>query len=236
MKRIFVIQSRTSPASIENEQKNYRRCMDGLAEIEFLSALDEMFSRVTVEEILDGVDGIIFGGSSDFDFHGGRSEDDPARIMSLMLLSRMKNLVTYSLAARVPMLGVCYGHQLIANMFGGEVSNDKEQSKFGSFNVELTEAGKSDPLFGMLPLKFVAQYAHKDSVTKLPTGATLLASSIGCRFSALRYGSNAYTMQFHPEVIRWNDLPLEYLDSPEASTIIPMWLERCVKISPKLQG
>ena len=69
------------------------------------------------------------------------------------------------------------------------------------------------------------QYAHKDSVTKLPAGATLLAEGPKCKFSALRYGDTAYTLQFHPEIER-----LESTDhgpaSPHASRIIPLWIER----------
>ena len=226
MKKILVVQSRTSEARIERERENYRRVIAEKAEATFLSSVDEKLAWTTPEEILQGFDGVIFGGSSDFDFHGGRPDDDPVRLMSLIILSRAKNLVTYALQQKIPLLGICYGHQIVANIYGGAVGNDKEQSKFGSYEVQLTEAGKEDALFKDMPESFVAQYAHKDSVTKLPEGATLLASSKGCRFSALRYGAHAYTMQFHPEVTHFDDLPLAYRDSFEASNIIPLWIER----------
>lgn len=229
MKKLLIVQSRTTEARIEGERTNYRRVVGDFAEVEFLSALDERLAWTTPDEFLKGADGVIFGGSSDFDFHGGRADQDPARLISLLILSRAKNLVSYALAEKIPIFGVCFGHQLVANMYGGEVNHDKEQSKFGSYEVQLTEEGKRDPLFKHLPESFIAQYAHLDSVTKLPEGATLLASSAGCRFSALRYGTRAYTVQFHPEVITFEDLPLEYRDSSEASSIIPMWLEHIVK-------
>lgn len=228
MKKILAVQSRTQSECIVREQENFTRAVGASAETTFLSALDEQLTWTTPDELLKGYDGVIFGGSSDFDFHGGRDEKDPARLMSLIILSRAKNLVSYALTEKIPLLGICYGHQLIANMYGGDVRNDKEQSKFGSYEVQLTDDGKRDVLFKNLPQSFVAQYAHNDSVTKLPEGATVLASSHGCRFGALRYGISAYTTQFHPEVIRFEDLPLEYRDSAEASRLIPLWLDGIV--------
>ncbi len=228
MKKLLVIQSRTTPQRIENEQKNFIRSVGGLADIVFVSSLDEQVSWTKPEKFLADFDGVIFGGSSDFDFHGGRAENDPVRLMSLLILSRTKDLVSYLLAEEMPLLGVCYGHQLIANIYGGEVNHDKEQSKFGLFKVSLTEEGQRDPLFKGLPDTFMAQYAHKDSVTILPRGATLLASAEGCRFSALRYGPAAYTLQFHPEVVRFEDPAYHHEESPEASRIIPLWIERIV--------
>ena len=225
-KKILVVQSRTDPERIEREQERFRVAVGAAAQVDFLSAVDEKLAWTTPAGFLKGYDGLIFGGSSEFDFDGGRPERDPARIISAIILSRATNLVSYALTHDIPLFAICYGHQLVANMYGGEVDNDKEQSKFGSYEVQLTEAGKSDLIFRDMPESFIAQYAHNDSVTKLPKGATLLASSKGCRFSALRYGKVAYSTQFHPEVTRFDDLPVEYRDSAEASKLIPLWIER----------
>ncbi len=228
MKKILVVQSRTDSAYIGREQEYFRIAAGTSADVAFLSALDERLAWTNPDEFLEGYRGVIFGGSSDFDFHGGRDEKDPARLMSLIILSRTKNLISHALAEKIPLLGICYGHQLIANMYGGEVRDDKEQSKFGSYEVQLTEEGKHDPVFKDLPESFIAQYAHKDSVTKLPEGAALLASAKGCKFSALRYGPSCYTVQFHPEVTHFSDLPLPYRESIEASKLIPLWMERII--------
>lgn len=228
MKKILVVQSRTKPERILREQMNFRLAVASAAHVDFLSSTDEKLAWTTPDELHKGYDGVIFGGSSDFDFDGGRVESDPARLMAYVILSRVKNMISHALAEGLPLLGICYGHQLIANMYGGKVGNDKEQSKFGSYEIQLTEAGKRDSLFKDMPGSFIAQYAHKDSVTQLPAGATSLASSKGCKFSALRYGTRAYTTQFHPEVTRFDDLPLEYRDSPEASRLISLWIERIV--------
>jgi len=226
-KKILVVQSRITPNRIENERDNYRRSVGELAQTDFLSAVDEKLAWTSPAEFLKGYGGVIFGGSSDFDFHGGRMENDPARIMSMLILSRAKHIVSYALECGVPVLGICFGHQIIGNMHSGMVSNDREQSKFGAYMVKLTEAGKTDPLFSALPEEFWAQYAHKDSVTNLPEGATLLATGETCRFAALRYADKVYTMQFHPEVRRFVHGPKSH-DSPEASRLIPLWIEHIV--------
>lgn len=211
---------------IERQRANFTKAVGDKAQLGFISAVDEKLSWTTPEELLQGYDGVFFGGSYDFDFHGGRHESDPARIMSMIILGRSRNVVQYATDANLPILGVCFGHQIIAEMHGGMVSNDREQSKMGSYEVSLTEEGKRDPLFGDLPETFYAQYAHKDSVTNLPEGATLLASSPVCKFAALRYGENIYTMQFHPEVEKFRMGPQE--PSPESAQLVQRWIERVV--------
>lgn len=241
MKKIAVIQSRECPEMIAVEQAGYRTAAGEGAELHFISALDPKFAWETPDAILEQFDAIIFAGSAEFDLHGGRVGRDPARIMAMIILSRLRALVSYALAEGKPLLGICFGHQLIAQMRGGEVTSDPAQKKSGSFDVHLTPEGRDDPLFADMPDPFVAQYGHKDSVTKLPGGASVLACGPSCRFSALRYGTSAYTFQFHPEVD-----PLEFAgrlkkagylpegiapesvirDSPEASRLIRLFVER----------
>ncbi len=242
-KRVLVIQSRECPTMIATEQEGYRRAVGGAADMHFLSALDPKFSWETPGAVLKGFDAVIFGGSGEFDLHGGRLGNDPARLMAMLILSRLRALIKEVFASGMPALGICFGHQLIAQMRGGCVMNDPEQKKAGSYEVNLTPEGKRDHLFSAMPHSFVAQYGHKDSVTKLPEGASVLASGPSCRFSALRYGDSAYTFQFHPEVD-----PLEFAgrlktagylpedvasesvirDSPEASRLIRLFVEKVV--------
>lgn len=243
MKKILLVQSRQTPETIQRERDNFRRAVGGRVELEFLSALDERLAWTMPDEVLYGYDGAIFGGSSDFDLHGGRSEKDPARIMAAIILSRTRLFVTYAFAQNMPVLGICFGHQLIAQMHGGEVESDPMQKKVGSYEVCLTPDGERDPLLQGFPKTFVAQYWHKDSVTKLPSGAVLLATGHACRFSALRYGERAHTFQFHPEADNSRffkgDLPdgmeLKAVaeKTPESSALIGAWIERTVAAGPK---
>ncbi len=227
MPKILLVQSRIREHRIERERNNFRRAAGESAELGFVSAVDESLAWTSPAELLKGYDGVIFGGSSDFDFHGGRPDGDPVRLMSMLILSRAKNIVAHALENDIPTLGVCFGHQIIGNVHDGMVTNDREQSKIGAYEVRLTEEGKRDTLFSALPEKFFAQYAHKDSVTNMPQGATLLATGEACRFSALRYGKRVHTVQFHPEVIQMPRGPEH--DSLESSKIVRLWIERVVK-------
>src|SRR3989344_4018493 len=108
MKKILVVQSRVTEDRIERERENYRRAIGGKADADFLSAVDSSLAWTTPDALLEGYDGVIFGGSSDFDFHGGRPAEDPMRLMSTIILSRAKNLVHYTIAQAIPVLGICF--------------------------------------------------------------------------------------------------------------------------------
>lgn len=96
-------------------------------------------------------------------------------------------------------LGVCFGHQLIAFSLGSEVKPLLAQKETGTFQIYLTSAGKKDKLFYNFPEKFLAQEGHKDSILKLPKEAVILAKSKKCKIQAFRY-KNARGTQFHPEL------------------------------------
>ena len=98
-----------------------------------------------------------------------------------------------------PVLGICLGHQIIADCFGGEVSVGlATQDEEGATQVTLTDAGVDDPLLGPLGASLMVEQSHHDAVVALPPGATLLASSERCPIQAMRLGS-IVSVQFHPE-------------------------------------
>lgn len=101
--------------------------------------------------------------------------------------------------ARVPVLGVCYGHQLLAHALGGEVGYHPQGRETGTREVELTAAAAEDPLFGALPRRFPAQLTHRQSVLRLPPEAILLGRSAFEPHQAFRVGPCAWGVQFHPE-------------------------------------
>lgn len=238
MKKILVIQSRTRPEMVKGEQGEYTRALAGTDYYPvFKNALDASIPWNMPEQIIEDAAGVIFGGSGEYDFDGGRAMEDPARSTSQAILTQVTPLLEYIFQNAIPTLGICYGHQIIGEWRGGNVSCDPTQKKTGSHEVLLTDAGKSDPLFTGMPDAFIAQYGHKDSLTTLPKGAELIATGAQCKYSGLRYGPKMYTFQFHPEltaqdVSRKLLLSPGYLPegveptdvikaSPEASTLIP---------------
>lgn len=99
----------------------------------------------------------------------------------------------------VPMLGVCYGHQLLAWAFGGEVDFHPQGREIGSVRIELTGAGREDVLLGAAGHSFVAQVSHQQSVMKLPVQAVRLALNDFDPNHGFRIGDRAWGIQFHPE-------------------------------------
>lgn len=98
-----------------------------------------------------------------------------------------------------PLLAVCYGHQLLAEALGGEAGWHPKGREIGTVAVNLTQAGKEDPLLGGLSDTFSAQVTHAQSALVLPPGAILLASNDYEPHQAYRVGSQAWSVQFHPE-------------------------------------
>jgi len=240
MKKIALIQFRMRPEMVAAEQKEYQIAMSDMALIKPISALDTSLSWTDPASLVCSFDAVILGGSGEFDLNGGRDETDPARHNARLLQDRVKHLVDYLIMKDKPTLGVCFGHQIIGDLRNGNVTNDISQKKIGSHEVTFTSTASQDQLFGTLPQNFIAQHGHKDSLTSLPEGSVLLAESDNCRFSALRYGSNVYKVQFHPELtasdVRWRlqnspgylpegvSIDSLVVESPEASSIIAKFM------------
>jgi GMP synthase (glutamine-hydrolysing) len=96
-------------------------------------------------------------------------------------------------------LGICYGHQLLAHALGGRVDWNPRGREMGTVAIELHEDARHDPLFHALPARFHAQATHLQSVTTPPPGAAVLARSALDDCHAFRWGASAWGLQFHPE-------------------------------------
>jgi GMP synthase (glutamine-hydrolysing) len=156
--------------------------------------------------------------------------------------------------AGLPFFGACLGSQLLAASLGARVYTG-ETPEVGVLDVELTGAGRDDPVLGGLPESFATLQWHSDSFD-LPAGAVALASSPAYANQAFRVGATAYAVQFHLEVTRemaaeWATVPdyaqaLERVRGPgaldalleafeerreemtaHAHTLVSRWLESC---------
>ena len=99
----------------------------------------------------------------------------------------------------VPMLGICFGHQLLADAFGGVVDDNPNGVEVGTVSTRLPIAGKDNPLFAGLPDEMLVQASHRQAVLELPAEAVRLASSDLDPNHAFALGSNCWGVQFHPE-------------------------------------
>jgi len=102
-------------------------------------------------------------------------------------------------AQDTPVLGICYGHQLLAHALGGEAGDHPQGMEIGTVTVTLDEAAATDPLLGGLPAEFQAHVVHRQSALRLPAGAVRLAGNAHEPVQAFRVGANAWGVQFHPE-------------------------------------
>jgi GMP synthase (glutamine-hydrolysing) len=97
---------------------------------------------------------------------------------------------------RVPVLGICFGHQLLGQALGGLVEKNPRGREMGTVPFEITA---DDPLLDRSITPALAHATHLDSVTLLPPGARILASTMLEPHAAVRFGERAWGVQFHPE-------------------------------------
>lgn len=102
------------------------------------------------------------------------------------------------LEADSPFLGACSGHGLLGGYCGVPMSGRYAET-VGPATVELTEAGRDDPLLDGFPGRFDVFLGHKEALDEVPGGAVLLVRGQRCPVQMFRMGRNVYSTQFHPE-------------------------------------
>ena len=139
------------------------------------------YDGITTEMIAkEGYKGIIFTGGPNSVYDPKSPHYDP-KILSL----------------GVPILGICYGHQLIAYLAGGAIKPAEGGSEYGKTAVTVEPSA----IFEGIPEKSVSWMSHTDYVAELPAGFRAIARTANCPCAAMAdEGRKIYGVQFHPEV------------------------------------
>ena len=134
------------------------------------------------------------------DVHGVVSLGGPQTVheMSAPWMQAEMGLLRDAHVAGVPVLGLCLGAQLLAAALGGETGR-MPAPEVGWKDIALTPQGREDALFAGQPWKGPQFCWHSDHVSRLPDGATVLASSVACKVQAFAVGLRSYGIQYHPE-------------------------------------
>lgn len=92
-------------------------------------------------------------------------------------------------AASVPIVGVCFGHQILAQALGGKVEKFSGGWSVGAVDYEVGTSAE----------KATVMAWHQDQITRLPEGATVIGQSDFCKYAMLAYGDRGLSIQPHPE-------------------------------------
>lgn len=175
--KIGILQAGRSPDNLRAEHGDYddffRRFLDGEGfEFETFPVLDGIFP-----DSVEGADGWLVTGS-----RFGAYEDHD-------WIPPLEAFLRASYARAIPIAGICFGHQILAQALGGKVE------KFAGGWSAGVEHYRHDGF----PAGISLIAWHQDQVTQLPADARVVGSSDFCRYAALAYGDRAYTIQPHPE-------------------------------------
>ncbi|MDA7617924.1 MAG: type 1 glutamine amidotransferase [Verrucomicrobiota bacterium] len=123
------------------------------------------------------------------------------------------------LTHRIPVLGVCFGHQILARFLKGEVKHHPEGLQLMNSRIELTTAGRKSPLFKGLKTQFNAISGHADYVEEIPPNCQWLARSKHTKVQAFQFQDLFFGVQFHPE---FTGEIIKYLWTPR----VEIWREK----------
>jgi GMP synthase-like glutamine amidotransferase len=132
--------------------------------------------------------------------------DDPPWIPPL------KGLIQKIKAANIPLVGICFGHQIISEALGGRV--EKSEKGWG-LGLDTYKLSANSPWGDQRQVSL--NIFHQDQVVELPPGAEVFASSDFCQYAGLTIGDTVLTIQAHPEFS--NEFNRELLDARDISTV-----------------
>ena len=185
--QILILKTGELPRRVTDRHGPYERA--------FLVLLGEKERLVVVDAQKDSLpelvwEGIIVSGSASSTYEGET------------WIRRSEEFLRKAAGREVPIYGICFGHQLLAQAFGGKVEKCPRGWELGTVPFLVDPEARDDPLFAGLPEEFEVQQSHGDIVSELPGGAVCLGSSSHWPIQAFRLGDKIWGTQFHPEFTR----------------------------------
>ncbi|MEY2986024.1 MAG: hypothetical protein RJB24_253 [Candidatus Parcubacteria bacterium] len=194
---ILVLQFRTDQSGWHEVKCIYDSVDKNYNDFLFMNLMSNFITTEMILDKLNVVQGVILGGLGE----GGYEDNEPHKVQNLQyMLNKINPIIKHIESKSIPTLGICFGHQVLADLLGGKVVTDSNMAESGIAKITLTPEGKKDNILQSLPESFYGVVSHKSSVIKLPQGAELLAYSAKCPIQGFRYKSNIYGFQLHPEL------------------------------------
>tara|TARA_B100000674_G_scaffold480435_1_gene480018 strand:- start:290 stop:847 length:558 start_codon:yes stop_codon:yes gene_type:complete len=135
---------------------------------------------------------MLVGGSGSYSVHDARSTP---------WVTPLRDVLELALKTSLPSMGICFGHQLLGFHLGSKVETDPSRAEVGTIPVELTDLGRTDPLFNEFSPSFLVHTGHSDSVMKAPDGVSVLGRSSALETQIFKVnGAPFYSTQFHPDI------------------------------------
>lgn len=154
----------------------------------------DLVRELLPEDAVDRYAGFVVGGSP----YNVADPEETKTEQQRAVEAGLEHLAQAAADARLAGMFTCFGIGVVTRLLGGDVTRAYPEGT-GPVAVEVTDAGRRDPLFGPLASRFTALTAHKEGTGAPPPDAVLLATGEACPVQAYRVVSHLYATQFHPE-------------------------------------